>query len=134
MLYYFRNPKAVHVSKTIKFLGVVIMQAIGSLVFTFIASMIFQDAFNQTLQFMLMLGWTFALGIFLTGWLASRLGWLEVPVRFPVRAAATLFLVYLPLVAGFLLFGPLLPGSPFFGLSMLAGILGFHLPTLIKNR
>jgi hypothetical protein len=39
----------------------------------------------------------------------------------------------LPLVAGFLLVGPLLPGSPFFGLSILAGLLGFHLPSWLKK-
>ena len=119
--------------KIVKFFGVILLQVIGVLVLTFIASMIWQKEFTQPLQFMLLVGWTFSLGIFLVGWLALKLGWLAVPVRFPLRAAGTLFGGYLPLVAGFLLVGPLLPGSPFFGLSILAGLLGFHLPSWLKK-
>lgn len=118
---------------TFKFFGVVLLQVIGVLVLTFIASLIFQKEFAQPLQFMLMVGWTFALGIFLVGWLALRLGWLAAPARLPQRAAFTLFGAYLALVAGYLLAGPLLPGSPFFGLSILLGLLGFHLPGWLKK-
>ena len=118
--------------KTIKFLGVVVLQVIGVLLLTFIASLIWPKEFTQPLQFMLMLGWTFALGIFLVGWLALKLGWLAAPVRFPHRAALTLFGTYLLLVIGFLQSGPLQEGSPFFTLSILAGLLGFHLVSLGK--
>ena len=120
-------------SKTVKFLGIVFLQVIGALGLTFIASMIWQNGFTQPLQFMLLLGWTFSLGIFLAGWLALKLGWLAVPVRFPLRAAGTLFGAYLPLVAGFLLVGPLNEGSPFFGLSLLVGLLGFHQASWYKK-
>jgi len=119
--------------KIVKFFGVIILQVAGLLGLTFIASMIWQKEFAQPLQFMLLVGWTFSLGIFLAGWLALKLGWLAAPVRLPLRAAFTLFGAYLPLVAGFLLVGPLLPGSPFFTLSILAGLLGFHLPGWLKK-
>jgi hypothetical protein len=131
--YYYYQPKEADMKKFVKFFGVIFLQAIGTLVLTFIASMIWQIEFTQPLQFMLLVGWTFSLGIFLVGWLALKLGWLAVPVRFPLRAAGTLFGVYLPLVAGFLLVGSLLPGSPFFGLSILVGLLGFHLPSWLKK-
>ena len=118
--------------KTIKFLGVVVLQVLGVLLLTFIASLIWPNEFAQPLQFMLMVGWTFGLGIFLVGWLAIKLGWLKAPVRFANRAAITLFGAYLPLVGGFLLAGPLKEGSPFFGLSILVGLLGFHVVSWFK--
>jgi hypothetical protein len=95
--------------------------------------MLIPNMIPQPVLFMLVLGFTFSLGVFLVGWLALKVGWLAVPPRLPTRLASTLIGSYLPLVVGFLIQRTLPEGSPFFSLSILACILGFHLPSWFKK-
>ena len=46
------------------------------------------------------------------------------------RIAGALLGAYLPLIVGLVWVGPLLAGSPFFAISILGCLLGFHLPMM----
>lgn len=124
-------------SKMIKFIGVVFLQLVGTQVVTFIASLL-NPLMDNPAQldpwiFALILTITFSLGVFLVGWLGFRLGWLTSPTRLLLRLACTLIGAFLLMAIGILFFEILEPGSPFFGMSILASILGFHLPTWLKR-
>jgi hypothetical protein len=118
-------------------LGVAILQLIATQVVTFILSMIIpgMEDFPQThsVLFALILGLTFATGVFLVGWLAIKFHWLSAEPRYPARLAGTLIGAYLPLIAALIIYRILEPGNPFFFISMLASILGFHLPGWLKK-
>jgi hypothetical protein len=117
----------------LKIVGVVFLQLIGTQVITFIASLtipVMLD-FQQSIPvyFMAIMGLTFSLGVFLVGWFALKRSWLASPPRLHVRLAGTVIGAFLPLAAGILFQHDLPAGSPFFGISILASILGFHLPS-----
>jgi hypothetical protein len=65
--------------------------------------------------------------------LAIKFHWLSAESRVIARLAGTLIGAYLPLIAALIIFRILEPGNPFFFISMLASILGFHLPTWLKK-
>ncbi|HCC78694.1 MAG: hypothetical protein A2X25_10275 [Chloroflexi bacterium GWB2_49_20] len=124
-------------SKIIKFAGVVFLQLVGTQVVTFIASFLFPlmntpEQFNSWML-ALLLTTTFTLGVFLVGWLGFRLGWLNPPTHLQMRLVCTLIGAFLLMAIGILFFNVLEAGSPFFGMSILASILGFHLPTWLKK-
>jgi hypothetical protein len=77
---------------------------------------------------------TFSIGVFLVGWLALKLRWLNAEMKLPARVVATLIGAYLPLIACVILYHLLEPGNPFFFISMLASILGFHLPGWMARK
>jgi hypothetical protein len=82
---------------------------------------------NHSGIFVLILGITFSTGVFLAGWLALKLGWLASAPRYTARLAATLVGAYVPLIAALILYHPLEPGNPFFFVSIVTCVLGFHL-------
>jgi hypothetical protein len=118
-------------------LGVVLLQLIMTQVVTYLFSILFPggEAFplNYPVLFVAILGISFSAGIFLPGWLAFRRGWLNGQPKNKERLVATLVGAYLPLLIGLILLHRLEPGSPFFLISILAGILGFYLPSWIKQ-
>ncbi len=111
-------------------LGVVVMQLTMTQVVTFIATLPFPDMedFPQTHSglFVVILGLTFSAGVFLVGWLALKLSWLKSDPKLPARMASTLIGAYLPLIVALVLYRTLAPGNPFYLISILASIVGFH--------
>lgn len=118
-------------------LGVVLLQLIGTQVVTFILSLVIPGMGDvpqiQPVFFALILGLTFSAGVFLVGWLAIRFHWLSAEPRVATRLTGTLIGAYLPLIAALIIYKILEPGNPFFFVSMLASILGFHLPGWFKK-
>jgi len=121
-------------NKFIRFLvwcGVVFLQLVMSQVVTFLASLPFPGFgdFPQTHPwlFVAAAGFTFTLGVFLTGWLALKWRWLKGKPRLPARLTSTLLGAYIPLALAALLYHPLEPGNPLFFIAILLSIAGFHL-------
>jgi len=118
-------------------LGVVLLQLLMTQVVTFLVSLLVPDieGFQRAhpALFLLMLGATFATGVFLAGWLALRRGWLKEKPRYPARILAALLGAYLPLVVALILYHTLEPGNPFFFISMMASVLGFHIPGWVEK-
>jgi len=121
----------------VKWFVVLFLQLIASQVITFAGSFFFpnmeQPGVTSPIPFAVMLGIAMTAGFFLVGWFAIRSGWLEVPKQYTLRLVCTFIGVILPLFVGILLVHTLPAGSPFFGISFLTGLLGFHLPTWIKK-
>ena len=122
-------------TKTARFLigiGVVFLQLIMTQVVMFLFSMFIPDVekFQQSYPvfFALIAGLAFSAGVFLAGWLALKLGWLKGHPRLANRLIGTLACAYLPLVIALLIYRILEAGNPFFLISILASILGFHFP------
>jgi hypothetical protein len=126
-----------NIKRVLIFLGVAILQLIGTQVVTFILSLLIPGMGDspqiQPVFFALILGFTFSTGVFLVGWLAIKYHWLSAEPRAAARLVGTLIGAYLPLIAALIIFRMLEPGNPFFFISMLASILGFHLPTWLKK-
>jgi len=127
--------------KIIRFLiwlGVAILQLIMTQVVTFLLSLLVpgMENFPQThpALFVAIAGVTFSTGVFLTGWLALKLRWLATKPKYPARLVSTLIGAYLPLLLALFLYPTLEPGNPFFFISMLASVLGFHVPGWIERK
>lgn len=120
------------------YLGVVFFQLIMTQVTTLLFSFIIpgMENFPQTnpALFSIILGIAFTAGVFLAGWLSIKLGWLVAKPNYPLRLVATLIGAYLPLIFALVLYDTLDPGNPFFFISMLTSILGFHIPGWIESR
>jgi hypothetical protein len=122
----------------IRALAIAMFQVVATQVVTFIVSLFLTgmgEDFGQTqpILFGLVLGLSFSLGVFLVGWLALKLKWLVSPPRLGWRILGTLLGAYLPLLIAYLLFHEFIPGNPFFTVSILLCVLGFHLPGWIKE-
>jgi energy-converting hydrogenase Eha subunit A len=113
-------------------LAVVVLQLFMTQVVTFLVSLLVPDMEGFPMDhpgpFVLMLGATFTTGIFLVGWAALKLGWLKAMPRYGARLVGTLVGAYAPLLIALVVYRALEPGNPFFMISILAGIAGFHLP------
>ena len=119
------------------YLGVVLFQLIMTQVVTLLFSFFLpgMENFPQTrpVFFVAILGVTFTVGVFAAGWLALRLHWLVAKPKYSLRLVATLIGAYLPLIIALFLYDTLEPGNPFFFISMLTSILGFHIPGWIER-
>jgi hypothetical protein len=126
------------ITRFLIWLGVAILQLIMTQVVTFLLSLLIPGMgdFPQThpALFVVILGITFSTGVFLTGWLALKLRWLASTPNYLARLVATLIGAYLPLILALIIYQTLEPGNPFFFISMLASILGFHVPGWIKRK
>ena len=119
-------------------LGVVFIQLVMTQVVTFLLSLLVpgMEKFPQThpALFVVILGITFSMGVFLGGWLAMKWKWLKVKSNYLARLVATLIGAYLPLIIALILYRTLEPGNPFFFISMLTSILGFHIPGWVGRK
>jgi len=119
-------------------LGVVFIQLVMAQVVTFLLSLLIlgMENFPQThpALFVVILGITFSMGVFLGGWLALKWQWLKVKSNYLARLVATLIGAYLPLIIALILYRSLEPGNPFFFISMLTSILGFHIPGWVGRK
>ena len=121
----------------VRLLIVVIVQLIAMQVVTFAGSFLFPNSVEPGIDhpwtFAIMLGIAFSLGIFLVGWFALNRSWLIGPPALVLRLVGTLIGTTLVLFAGVVLMHNLPAGSPFFGISMLVGVICFHLPSWINK-
>jgi len=119
-------------------LGVVFIQLVMTQVVTFLLSLLVpgMENFPQThpALFVVILGITFSMGVFLGGWLAMKWQWLKVKSNYLTRLVTTLIGAYLPLIIALILYRTLEPGNPFFSISMLTSILGFHIPGWVGRK
>ncbi len=127
------------ITRFLVWLGVVILQLIMTQVVTLLFSLLVPDMENfpqnHPALFVVILGIAFSAGVFLIGWLALKFRWLKSASKYPIRLVATLLGAYLPLIVALLLYSTLEPGNPFFFISMLTSIFGFHIPGWIEmNR
>ncbi len=117
-------------------LGILFFQLVMTQVITFVLSLLIGGLENvqqsNKYLFAAIIGLTFSIGAFFSGWVALRLRWLEASPRLPARAIGTLLGAYIPLLAAVLIYPVLEPGNPFYSLSILGAIIGFHVPTWIK--
>ena len=118
-------------------LGVILLQLIMTHVVTLVFSLFLpgMENFPQThpVLFVAILGITYSTGVFLTGWLALRLCWLNTKPRDRARLAGTLTGAYLPLIVALIFYHPLEPGNPILMIAALTSVLGFHLPGWISR-
>jgi len=70
----------------------------------------------------------FDMARFLVGWMAIKRNWLIKKPRYTLRIFTTLVGSYVPLIIALVLFPKLEPGNPFFFISMILSIVGFHIP------
>jgi hypothetical protein len=121
------------ISSFLLFCAVVVAQVIATQLVTFVASLLLPNMgdFPQTLPviFILILGITYTIGIYLVGLLALKFHWVKVPPNLRSRLVGTLLGAYLPLVVAVFIYHPLEPGNPFFFIAIFTSILGFHLPS-----
>jgi hypothetical protein len=80
----------------------------------------------------LVLGISFSAGSFLAGWIALKFHWLEAAPKLGARVIGTFLGAYVPLLVAILIYPVLEPGNPFYSLSILGAIIGFHVPTWFK--
>ncbi len=92
--------------------------------------------FQQThpALFVVIPGIAFSTGVFLIGWLALNFHWLASTPKYPIGLIATMLGAFLPLIVALILYLTLEPGNPFFFISMLTGVLGFHIPGWIDAK
>jgi hypothetical protein len=119
------------------YVGVILLQLIMTQVVTFLITLFlpYSEDFplTQPLPFVILLGVTFSVGVFLAGGLALKLGWLKTEPLYLWRLAGALIGAYLPLILSLILH-KIEAGSPFFFFSILASILGFYLPGWIDKQ
>lgn len=113
-------------------LGVILLQIILTQVVTFVVSLFFPGmegiSVNQPALLTAILTLTFSIGVFLGGWLALKRGWLAGAPKPAARLLGAVVGAGIPLLAALLIYGSFEPGNPVFWISILASILGFHLP------
>ena len=118
--------------------AVALLQVISTQVVTFLLSLLLPGMENfpheQPALFVFLVGPTFATGAFLAGWLAVRLRWLHVRPLLLARAVSALVCAYLPLILALVIYRTLAPGNPFFLVSVLMSVLGFHLPGWLSTN
>ncbi len=123
--------------RVIIILGILFFQLVMTQVVTFLLSLLIGglEFVQQSNKFFFasILGVTFSAGAFLSGWVALRFHWLDAAPRLPARAIGTLLGAYIPLLAAVLIYPTLEPGNPFYSLSILGAIIGFHVPTWFKS-
>jgi len=113
-------------------LGVVILQLVMTQVVTFLISMLIPslEGIQQAKPwlFALVLGISFSIGVFLTGWAALKWHWLKTRPILSIRLVGTILGACLPLFLALFLYPWLEPGNPFFFISGLMSVIGFHVP------
>jgi hypothetical protein len=119
-------------------LGIALLQLIMTQVVTLLASFLLPDIENfpssHSAFFALILGITFTTGVFLTGLVAIKLGWLKIEPLVAARLAATLAGAYIPLVIALVVYSVLEAGNPFFFVAEITSILGFYIPGWVARK
>jgi hypothetical protein len=110
--------------------GVVLFQLIltqvATLLFSFVAPDMEVLQKSQPVLFLFFAGFSFSVGIFLAGWIALKFGWIKTAPKLLPRLIGTLAGVFLPLILALFIYPAIEAGNPFLTVSMLLGIVGFH--------
>ena len=97
-------------------LGILFFQLVMTQVITFVLSrpIVGLENVQQSNKYLFaaIIGLTFSIGAFFSGWVALRLRWLEASPRLPARAIGTLLGAYIPLLAAVLIYPVLEPAIP----------------------
>jgi hypothetical protein len=104
-----------------------IMTQVVTLLFSFIVPGMEVLQKSQPVLFLLFVGISFSVGIFLAGWVAIKFGWVKIAPKLSTRLIGTLVGAYLPLILALFIYPTIEAGNPFLTVSMLMGIAGFHL-------
>ena len=111
--------------------GVILFQLVMMQVVTLLFSFIVPDMEvlqkSQPVLFLLFVGVSFSVGIFLAGRIAIKFGWVKIAPKLTTRLIGTLVGVYLPLILALFIYSTIEAGNPFLTVSMLTGIAGFYL-------
>jgi len=125
-------------TRTITYLGVIILQLIMTQVVTFLVTLFVPDAetFPQTnpIPFTILVGLTFAAGVFFAGWLAIKLRWLPLKSKYPARLAGALIGAFLPLITSLIVFRTYEAGNPVFWFTALGSVLGFYAAGWVERK
>jgi hypothetical protein len=125
-------------SRIILYLVVFILQLLMTQVVTFLATLFIPniETFPQThpIPFTILVGLTFATGVFIAGWLAIRLKWLPLKPKVPARLAGALVGAYVPLLISLVVFGTFEAGNPVFWFTALGSVLGFYAAGWIEKK
>lgn len=119
-------------------LGVGVAQLIMTQIVTFMLSLLVPGMGDfpgtHPFLFVLILGISFTIGVFVTGWLAIKIHLLKIKPMLSTRLLFTLVCAYIPLLIALVVYRTLEPGNPFFSISMLAAVIGFYLPGWIWRK
>jgi hypothetical protein len=86
------------------------------------------------LQFVLVSWVTIVAGLFFTGCFLIGIKWLRIAPRLLLRLGGVLVGASLPLIVLIVILDPSNPGSPTYLISIFLGLIGFHLPNLVKSK
>jgi hypothetical protein len=122
-----------NITRALILLGIAILQLIGTQVVTFLISFLIPiENFIQTqpVIFIIVLGLTYSIGVFGTGWLAIKVRWLKIEPQLTQRLIGTVAGAYVPLLIALLVYHPLEAGNPFYLVAAMVSIVGFYLAGL----
>lgn len=113
-------------------IGVGILQFIAAMLVTLLVSVMFpslEKAIENNIPlFVVVLGLSYAIGIWLVGWLFIVMKWRKVPSDFGLRFVTTIIGTYLSIIIALMAYPKLEPGNPFLFIAMITGIIGFLVP------
>lgn len=111
----------------------VLTQLLAFVVFIFYPNL---EMLTQThpLQFALISWVVIVAGLFFTGCFLIGVKWLRIAPRLLLRLGGVLIGASLPVIVLIFFLDPSDTGSPTYLISMFLGLIGFHLPNLVKNR
>ena len=113
-------------------IGVGILQYIAAMLITLLVSVMFPSLDkaieNNVPLFVVSLGLSYAIGIWLVGWLFIGMKWRKAASDFGLRFVTTVIGVYISLIIALMAYPQLEPGNPFFFIAVITGIIGFLLP------
>lgn len=119
-------------------IGVGVLQYIAAMLVTLVLSLIFpaldKVIYDNLPLFVVTLGLTYSIGIWLVGWLAIALKWRAVKHEYGLRFLTTVIGTYLSLIIALLVYPQLEPGNPFLFIAVVTGIIGFLVPEWLPEE
>jgi uncharacterized membrane protein YeaQ/YmgE (transglycosylase-associated protein family) len=113
-------------------IGVAFLQYIAAMLVMLLASVMFpsqEKAIENNVPFFVVkLGLSYAIGIWLIGWLFIVMKWRKVPSEFGLRFVTTVIGAYIPLIIALMAYPKLESGNPFLFIAVITGIIGFLVP------
>lgn len=113
-------------------IGVGILQYIAAMLITLLVSVMFPN-FDKAIEnnvplFVVTLGLSYAIGIWLVGWLFIVMRWRKAVSDFGLRFVTTVIGAYISLIIALMAYPKLEPGNPFMFIAVITGIIGFLVP------
>jgi hypothetical protein len=119
-------------------IGVGILQYIAAMLITLLVSVMF-PSFDKMIEnnlpfFVVSLGLSYAIGIWLVGWLFIVMRWRKATFDFGLRFVTTVIGAYISLIIALMVYPKLEPGNPFFFIAVVTGIIGFLVPEWLPEE